>query len=239
MSRNFLVIDPEQRPDVLRALASPQRVRILRLLHNRPGLNVNDIAEALALPQSTRVVEPADPRTGRADPGRGAEGQEGPAEALLPCLRRRAGDVSRRSQCARRRTSSKWRCRSASTRVTKSARLAVCARPTGTIGLLDVPGSFLNPDRMNAGLMWFTRGFVEYQFPNNARHRRQVGRRARVLDGAIVRGAGDFSRLAVRHHGGDQWPRTRRHGPAPATMATCAASSRPTGGSSRAASTAC
>ncbi|THD46606.1 MAG: transcriptional regulator, partial [Bradyrhizobium sp.] len=26
-----------------------------------------------------------------------------------------------------------------------------------------------NPDRMNAGLMWFTRGFIEYQFPNNAR----------------------------------------------------------------------
>ena len=29
--------------------------------------------------------------------------------------------------------------------------------------------NLLNPDRMNAGLMWFTRGFVEYQFPNNAR----------------------------------------------------------------------
>jgi predicted transcriptional regulator len=53
MSRNFLVIDPEQRPDVLRALGSPQRVRILRLLHNRPGINVNDVAGALALPQST------------------------------------------------------------------------------------------------------------------------------------------------------------------------------------------
>ncbi|TGP80658.1 transcriptional regulator, partial [bacterium M00.F.Ca.ET.221.01.1.1] len=33
---------------------------------------------------------------------------------------------------------------------------------------LDVPDTFLDPDRMRAGLLWFTRGFVEYQFPNNA-----------------------------------------------------------------------
>jgi predicted transcriptional regulator len=39
----------------------------------------------------------------------------------------------------------------------------------GIIGLLDVPDTFLDPDRMKAGLIWFTRGFVEYQFPNNAK----------------------------------------------------------------------
>src|ERR1700733_12374836 len=53
MSRNFLAIDPAERPDVLRGLASPARARILRLLLRRPGLNVIDIAEALSLPQST------------------------------------------------------------------------------------------------------------------------------------------------------------------------------------------
>ena len=51
--------------------------------------------------------------------------------------------------------------------------------PQGIIGLLDVPGAFLNPDRMNAGLMWFTRGFVEYQFPNNAR---LIGKAVRALE---------------------------------------------------------
>jgi predicted transcriptional regulator len=53
MSRNFLVIDPAERPDVLHGLASPARTRILRLLHRRPGVNVNDLAEALHLPQSS------------------------------------------------------------------------------------------------------------------------------------------------------------------------------------------
>ncbi len=53
MSRNFPLIDPAERPDVLHGLASSGRARILRLLNRRPGLNVNDIAGALNLPQST------------------------------------------------------------------------------------------------------------------------------------------------------------------------------------------
>ena len=35
------------------------------------------------------------------------------------------------------------------------------------IGLLDIPDSFLNPDRMNAGLLWCGSGSFEYKFPNN------------------------------------------------------------------------
>ncbi|MEK1928629.1 MAG: transcriptional regulator, partial [Pararhizobium sp.] len=49
-----------------------------------------------------------------------------------------------------------------------TAPCGLCS-PEGIIGLLDVPNAFLDPDRMKAGLLWFTRGFVEYQFPNNAK----------------------------------------------------------------------
>ena len=50
MSRNFLLVDPEERPDVLRGLASSVRVRILKMLHLKGGMNVNDVAAALDLP---------------------------------------------------------------------------------------------------------------------------------------------------------------------------------------------
>jgi len=53
MSRNFLVVDPEENLDVLRAFASQARVRVLKLLHAKGAMNVNDIAAALDLPQST------------------------------------------------------------------------------------------------------------------------------------------------------------------------------------------
>ena len=54
------------------------------------------------------------------------------------------------------------------TRCEVSAPCGLCSKD-GVIGLLDVPDTFLDPDRMRAGLLWFTRGFVEYQFPNNAK----------------------------------------------------------------------
>ena len=53
MKRNFLVVDPEEGLETLRGLASPVRVRMLKLLHTRGPLNVNEISAALALPQST------------------------------------------------------------------------------------------------------------------------------------------------------------------------------------------
>ena len=37
------------------------------------------------------------------------------------------------------------------------------------IGILDVPDLFLDPARMQAALLWFGRGYVEYKFPNNAK----------------------------------------------------------------------
>ena len=59
MSRNFLVVDPEEGIEVLKGLASPVRIRILKLLHVRGALNVNDIAEALQLARAytTNVVD--------------------------------------------------------------------------------------------------------------------------------------------------------------------------------------
>jgi predicted transcriptional regulator len=49
-----------------------------------------------------------------------------------------------------------------------SAPCGLCS-PDGIIGLLDVPDYFLDPSRMQASLIWFTRGHVEYKFPNNAK----------------------------------------------------------------------
>jgi len=168
MSRNFLVIDPEERPDVLRGLASPARVRILRLLHREEGANVNEIAGALDLPQSTvssnlQTLEAAG--LIRTEMRKGRKGNQKLCftafdEVLVMIREEPAGthaDVIEVAMPIGLYTSCEV-----------SAPCGLCS-PQGIIGLLDVPGIFLNPDRMNAGLMWFTRGFVEYQFPNNAR----------------------------------------------------------------------
>ena len=168
MSRNFLLVDPEERADVLRGLASPVRVKILRALHMSGGLNVNDIASRLELPQSTvssnlQILEEAGlikTETQKARKGNQKICRAVYDEVLVmfkedvaatkPDLIEVAMPVGLYTSCE------------------VSAPCGLCSTE-GIIGLLDVPDTFLDPSRMRAGLMWFTRGFVEYQFPNNAR----------------------------------------------------------------------
>ena len=54
------------------------------------------------------------------------------------------------------------------TSVEVTAPCGLCSTD-GVIGLLDVPDSFLDPARVQAALIWFGRGQVEYKFPNNAK----------------------------------------------------------------------
>lgn len=168
MSRNFLVVDPEENLEVLRGLASAVRVKILKLLHVRGALNVNDIAAALELPQSTvssnvQILEEAGlirTETQKARKGNQKICHSTFDEVLVMFkedinpLRSSAIEVQMPLGLY--------------TSCEVSAPCGLCSSE-GIIGLLDVPDTFLDPDRMKAGLIWFTRGFVEYQFPNNAK----------------------------------------------------------------------
>ena len=45
----------------------------------------------------------------------------------------------------------------------------------GIIGQLDDPGSFYEPERIHAQLIWFRRGYMEYRFPNRLPHNVLLG----------------------------------------------------------------
>ena len=49
MEKKFLVVDPMDRLDLIKALASELRLKILKLLERSGPLNVNQIAEKLGL----------------------------------------------------------------------------------------------------------------------------------------------------------------------------------------------
>ena len=168
MSRNFLVVDPDENLDVLRALASQARVRVLKLLHAKGAMNVNDIAASLELPQSTisaniQILE--DAGLIRTETQRARKGNQKichtsfdqvlvmfkeDVEALHPSAIEVTMPIGLYTSCEVR------------------GPCGLCSTE-GIIGLLDVPYAFLEPQRMHAGLIWFTRGFLEYQFPNNAK----------------------------------------------------------------------
>lgn len=46
----------------------------------------------------------------------------------------------------------------------------------GPIGEEDEPGSFYYPDRFDAKLIWFRRGYVEYRFPNSSLKKKKIKR---------------------------------------------------------------
>ena len=168
MSRNFLVVDPEDGLETLKALASAVRVKVLKLLHVNGPMNVNEIAAKLELPQSTissniQILE--DAGLIRTETQRAKKGNQkichtsfdevlvmfkDDANALNANVIEVAMPLGLYTSCE------------------VSAPCGLCSNE-GIIGLLDVPNTFLEPDRMKAGLIWFTRGFLEYQFPNNAK----------------------------------------------------------------------
>ncbi|MES2542543.1 MAG: helix-turn-helix domain-containing protein [Pseudomonadota bacterium] len=168
MTNQILVVDPLERPDILRSLASEVRVRILEHLTRRGPRNVNQVSEELDLPQSTvssniQILVDAGLVQTRSEKGRKGSQKicnSTFTEMLIafkepsPAQNSNAIEVSMPIGLY--------------TRCEVSAPCGLCS-PEGIIGLLDVPDTFLDPDRMRAGLLWFNHGFVEYQFPNNAK----------------------------------------------------------------------
>jgi predicted transcriptional regulator len=168
MSRNFLIVDPEDGIDVLKAFASPARVKVLKLLHTRGPQNVNEIAEALGLPQSSvsaNIQQLEEAGLIRTEVQRARKGNQKICHSLfdevLVMFKAQPEDASRNMIEVAMPLGLYTSCE-------VSAPCGLCSTQ-GVIGLLDVPDTFLEPGRMDAGLIWFTRGYVEYQFPNNSK----------------------------------------------------------------------
>jgi predicted transcriptional regulator len=165
---NFLTINPEDGAGVLKGLASPVRISILRLLHANGRLNVNEISRELALPQSTvatnvQMLEEAGlilTETVKAKKGH----QKICSARYNEIIVRFEGDKPHRNANLVEVAMPLG----LFTSLEVSAPCGLCSTD-GVIGLLDVPDSFLDPDRVQAALVWFGRGHVEYKFPNNAK----------------------------------------------------------------------
>lgn len=168
MKPNFLTINPEEDIEVLKGLASPIRVRILRLLHGKGRLNVNEISRALDLPQSTVAINVQMLETAGLIATKTVKAKKGHQKI---CSARFDEIIVRFEDVEAQRDSSIVEVAmplGLYTSVEVGPPCGLCSTE-GVIGLLDVPDSFLDPARVQAALLWFGRGHVEYKFPNNAK----------------------------------------------------------------------
>jgi predicted transcriptional regulator len=148
---------------ILKALASTTRLKILELLSSQV-LNISEIGEALDLPASTatlhvNILEQAGLINTELRPAtRGLQKVCARAYDVMVIALARGDTSHERSVEVAMPIGAFVDCQ-----VTPTCGLAGSA---GIIGLFDDPTSFFEPERVNAQLLWFHQGYVEYRFPN-------------------------------------------------------------------------
>jgi predicted transcriptional regulator len=166
--KGFLVVNADRQYQILRGLASPLRLRIMRHLLKQGPLNINQIAKAFRQPQSTiasniQILEETgliETRISKASKGQQKICFARYSEIVVkidPEATNRDKDIIEVEMPLGLYTTSNV-----------SAPCGLCSTEK-ILGMLDVPELFLDPARVKAALVWFGRGYIEYKFPNNAK----------------------------------------------------------------------
>lgn len=162
----ILVIDPVSDFKLLKGLASEIRIKILELVQVG-GMNVNEITEALCLPQSTVATNVMILEKAGLVRTENTKGKKGTQKLCYPTYREMVIRFQSHERAKRGDTIEVEMPVGLYTNYDVSTPCGLCSTE-GIIGYLDVPSHFLDPGRVKACLLWFERGFVEYKFPNNS-----------------------------------------------------------------------
>jgi predicted transcriptional regulator len=168
MDENKIIfIDLLKDIDKLKALASEQRIQLLNLLRKQ-SMNINDMAEVCSLPQSNvatniNILEKAGlVISEKVNAVRGS--QKVCSTAFSDII---IGFAEEKKE--QKNSIDVEMPIGIFTKYDAESPCGLCSSEQ-IIGYLDTLESFLEPDRVKAGLLWMGKGFVEYKFPNNAKY---------------------------------------------------------------------
>ena len=174
---SVLIIKPLEDIEKLKALASKPRVEILSLIKQKP-LNINEIAEILDFPQSTVATHISILEEAGLIETQNIKARKGTQKLCQPAFHEiviQFGEQQAKEEdCIEIQMPLGI--------FTDCKVTAPCGLCSGEkiIGQLDMPNSFLNPDRMKAGLLWCNSGSLEYKFPNNTLYDSRVLKKLEV-----------------------------------------------------------
>lgn len=177
METKLLTVDPVKDIEVVHALGSATRIEMLNLLRLKGPLNVNEIAAQMGLPQSTTATNLKTLENAgliQTSTMKATKGNQKICSSIYGEILIRFDDRTHKSDD----TVSVSMPIGLFTEFEVGAPCGLCS-VENVIGMLDVQDVFLDPQRMQAALLWFTRGYVEYKFPNNAK---VTGRRIRKVE---------------------------------------------------------
>ncbi len=161
----ILIIDPIQEIEKIKALSSEPRIEILNLLRERE-MNVNEIAETLELPQSTAATHISILEKAGLIASETIKAKKGNQKICYPAFREIVIQFPEKQKQEESFIDVEMPI-GIFNDCYATAPCGMCS-PEHIIGYLDIADSFLNPERMKAGLLWCGTGWFEYKFPNNA-----------------------------------------------------------------------
>ena len=163
---HVLILDSSRDGRVLKAFGAEVRIRILELLQNQE-LNVTEISRRLGIPQSTAATSILILEEAGLIDSRSANGVKGGQKICTARYKEFLVTFPPPNIPGKNNMIEVEMPVGLFTSYNVCAPCGLCSRE-GIIGYLDVPGTFFSPDRINAALVWFGKGYVEYKFPNNA-----------------------------------------------------------------------
>lgn len=159
-----LVINPLVDLNKIKALASEPRIRMLDLLRKKT-CNINEISDELSLPQSTVATHISILEDAGLLITESVKAKKGNQKLCKPAFKELLIQFPEEKKDQKNFIEVEMPI-GIFTDCQVTSPCGLCSQDK-IIGFLDIPDSFLNPDRMKAGLLWCGSGFFEYKFPNN------------------------------------------------------------------------
>lgn len=150
--------------EVFKALSAPARLKIMEMIYENDNLSMNDLAEALKLTNGAISMHVGKLEEAGLVKIRTSSGKRGTMKIVKPCHDRIMIDMAPPKP--------ERHCYVDDIRVgyyTASQITPTCGLATEqhVIGSMDDPKVFSFPERFQAGILWFTSGYVEYNLPNH------------------------------------------------------------------------
>jgi predicted transcriptional regulator len=174
----IMVIQLPQDFKAIRGLASEVRLRILEILRSGER-NVNEIKDEMGLPQSTVATNIMLLEEAKLIETRNVKAAKGTQKICAALYDEFVVQFSTPATATKDAIEVEMPI-GLFIEYSVSPPCGMCSAEK-IIGFLDTPASFLEPERVKAGLLWFEKGHVVYQFPNNALYQQKPVRRLEVI----------------------------------------------------------
>ncbi|MGN0168493.1 MAG: ArsR/SmtB family transcription factor [Acetatifactor sp.] len=156
----------EEAQAVIKALSAPMRMEIMKILYKTPGVSMNYLAQTLGLTNSAVTMHIGKLTEAGLVEIQTASGKRGTMKLISPRHDRIVIDMLPEKKCA---TQDFYLDDIRIGYFTSCSISPTCglATPDKLIGALDDIKAFTFPEHFDAGILWFTSGYVEYGLPNH------------------------------------------------------------------------